>query len=96
MKLPSLNTAIEELGGGEAVWLRGHAAQHRLVPALFRFPGGLEQERLFFAGSPLVSGTSEQRAAEYFDAMVTLHYSYVPTRLLAWTRSLGTVLRARS
>ena len=92
MKLPDLQAAVDELGCGEAVWLRGHVAQHRLLPSLFRFPGGPEHEQLLIARSRLISGPDEARPDRSLAALVALHHRYVPTRLLAWTRSLHVAL----
>ncbi|HKO41935.1 MAG TPA: FRG domain-containing protein [Pyrinomonadaceae bacterium] len=86
----SIESAIAELGSTDSIWFRGHAQQHQLVPALYRFPGGAANELniLNRYRSDLEVRTSGQGLSN----LIALHHSYVPTRLLAWTESLYVAL----
>ena len=85
--------AIAELCHPEVVWFRGHVRQHRLLPALFRFPRGSEHERLLMERCRLRSSDAgQEEGASYLHALMTMHDRYVPTRLLAWTERLYVAL----
>ena len=92
MRLPSVDAAIAELGYDGRAWLRGHTAAHRLIPALYRFPTGLERERVLVERSRSHYGIPSASADGFLQALVALHHRYVPTRLLEWTRSLHVAL----
>ena len=88
----SIECAIAELGQTDAIWFRGHAQQHRLVPALFRFSGGAVHERKIIDQYRHLSGVGLRTTAHDLSMLIALHHSYVPTRLLAWTESLHVAL----
>lgn len=84
-----IDEAINQLGSPNEVWFRGHTETHRLLPWLFRFPGGLENEqRLFnrFLHSRSRDGSHYSPCS--LSELVVMQNSYVPTRLIAWTRDL--------
>jgi hypothetical protein len=90
---PGIDKAIAELGYPQRVWFRGHVTVHQLLPTLFRFPGGPENEQRVFARlrqeAHAVPGVLP---AAGVSALLATHYRYVPTRLLAWTEQLAVAL----
>lgn len=85
----SIERAIADLASTDSIWFRGHARQHRLVPALFRFSGGAANERkIIDQYRHHISDVSRHGLS----MLIALHHSYVPTRLLAWTESLHVAL----
>ena len=90
---PSIECAIAELGSTDSIWFRGHARQHRLIPALYRFPSGAANEsNIIEQYRRYTSDSGVRTAGRGLSMLITLHHSYVPTRLLAWTESLHVAL----
>ena len=88
-----IKAAIAELGNPERVWFRGHVREHHLLPSLFRFPEGAENEqRIFNRFNHQAYGVRAKPPCCRLEALLAMHYSYVPTRLLAWTESLRVAL----
>jgi hypothetical protein len=85
--------AIAKLGNPNTIWFRGHSASHRLVPALFRFPNGANNESKMFELYKRHPSTIDGKAAENEESiLLCMHHNYFPTRLLAWTGSLHVAL----
>jgi FRG domain len=88
-----IGTAIAQLGYPETIWYRGHSAKHRLLPALYRFPNGIENEiQIIERYSQTATASAAETSGRGIAALVTLHHSYVPTRLLEWTGRLHVAL----
>ena len=87
-----IESAIGELGAPDTIWFRGHVNEHRLLPSLYRLWADLENDHRF--ASPDQHGKIDQteKYGNRFDELVAMHHSYVPTRLLAWTKQLNVAL----
>lgn len=85
-----LDDARARLGDPATVWFRGHAGRHQLVPTLFRFRGGVEAERALYESYRDHSG--DGGLVDAWTTLISMHDSYLPTRLLAWTESLGVAM----
>jgi hypothetical protein len=85
--------AIVDLGYPETIWYRGHAREHRLLPALYRLPGGAENERRIVERyRQHTSGSDVKTSKHGLTMLIGMHHSYVSTRLLGWTESLHVAL----
>jgi hypothetical protein len=88
-----IENAIAKLGYPETIWYRGHSAEHRLLPALYRFPHGVENEiKIIEQHSSNTCAPGEKSSKHGITALIALHHSYVPTRLLEWTGYLHVAL----
>jgi hypothetical protein len=88
-----VESAIAELGYPETIWFRGHGGEHRLLPSLFRFSVGMENERRIVERyQHHTFGSSAKTLGHGLMTLIAMHHSYVPTRLLAWTERLGVAL----
>src|SRR4051794_40330185 len=90
---PPIETAIAQLGYPEIVWFRGHTRAHQLLPWLFRLPGAFEKEQKIT--QQFRRGISKYNSDIPHDGLLTfiaMYNSYLPTRLLAWTRNLAAAL----
>jgi hypothetical protein len=90
--MTGIEAAIAELGSPKKVWLRGHVAEHCLLPALFKFRGGIESERRIIHRHVRLEAKTPVTCTNYLMPLLLMHDSYVPTRLLAWTESLQVAL----
>jgi hypothetical protein len=88
--LKAIEQAEKDLGNPKIVWYRGHSQEHfKLVPTLFRYKNGLEQEKtLFHRYRQLTQNLPEGRNDDWLTIVDMQHYG-VPTRLLDWTDFLG-------
>jgi hypothetical protein len=85
--------AIMELGYSETIWYRGHAREHRLVPAQYRLLAGAEDERRIVERyRQHMFGSDIDTSKHRLTMLIAMHHSYMPTRLLAWTESLHVAL----
>jgi FRG domain len=85
--------ATAELGYPKTIWFRGHVEEHRLLPSLFRFPHGVENEgRIVERYRYHTFGSSAETSDHSLQVLIKMHHSYVPTRLLAWTERLHVAL----
>ena len=85
--LDRIEQVIEDLGCPEAVWFRGHVAEHRLLPSLLRLSEGMDNEHQIIDGYEYREIGSKGENSGHDPAMLTRMYnSYRPTRLLAWTQ----------
>jgi hypothetical protein len=88
-----IENAIAKLGYPETIWYRGHSAEHRLLPALHRFPHGVENEIEIIERNSSNTTTSGGKSSGHgITALIALHHCYVPTRLLEWTGCLHVAL----
>src|SRR5262245_19724804 len=88
-----IGKAIALLGYPDTIWYRGHCAGHRLLPALYRFPQGVENEiQIVERYSGATASSEVETSGNSIAALITLHHSYVPTRLLEWTERLHVAL----
>jgi hypothetical protein len=85
-----INEAISQLGRPDEVWFRGHTETHKLLPWLFRFPGGLENEQRLF--KRFLHSRCLDESLYSLSELVAMQNSYFPTRLIAWTRNLHIAL----
>jgi hypothetical protein len=85
-----IDEAIAQLGYPEVVWFRGHSATHQLLPWLFRFPDALQNEAAMAKRFRPASHTRSPPSG--LQALIAMHYAYLPARLLAWTESLAVAL----
>jgi hypothetical protein len=88
-----IENAIAKLGYPKTIWYRGHCAEHRLLPALYRFPDGVENEiEIIERYSWNIAPSGIKTPAHGITTLIALHHSYVPTRLLEWTGRLRVAL----
>jgi hypothetical protein len=88
----SIDEAIAQLGNPDRIWLRGHTESHRLVPWLFRLPGGIEREKQI--ANRFLSQLDHGWKASFqdFEKIIEMHNNYIPTRLIEWSNSLYVAL----
>ena len=92
-RLSGIEAAKVELGNPKRVWFRGHGSEHHLLPSLFRFPGGEEgEQRVLERFRHHTSNVSPKPLRGRLGALLAMHDSYVPTRVLAWTERLDVAL----
>jgi hypothetical protein len=93
---PGVEKAIEELGHPERLWLRGHTETHRLLPWLFRLPGGRESEQQiverFLNRTSKDESTKDESKSPSLESIIEMHNRYFPTRLIDWTEDLHVAL----
>ncbi len=84
----AIETAITKLGRPDAIWFRGHVAEHRLIPTLFRFPHGAKKEPQIFKLYKEHSYLIDKKILDDHTVLFAMHQNYFPTRLISWTESL--------
>ena len=81
-----IKEAEQELGNPDVLWYRGHISSYRLVPSIFRFNKGFDNEKTLFRKYIEFIEISNKNKSDDWEILLNMHQNYIPTRLIDWTK----------